>query len=774
MIKKKSLCVLLSIIFLNFFGFIDNSYAFDSGINESYNIEESFEVSKEENINNIENSNDIEMLAPTYQLSEYSLIKIQGYASNEVNGYNKRKITEQFDSNLQKYDYDTNFKTDYYYDRNYDIIITMYQYGYGLTTSYINHPDYKMSSYGSIYDTVLDSYNGVKAFKQDYVIRNIDEGVSNIKLTLKGNSNISPIKNFERVINIKLMDNRSEAPTTPKIIVNPSNIEEYLLTGVDNTMEYRLRNNSDKGVWGEWIDCDSNGVQIQVSSSSKIYQVRYKATETTEESKVKEFIVSTRGSAPSNVNIDWNTETIENLDTNMEISFDNESYKRVTEDMIKSSVTNYIDEITGSEPLKIKIRYAATEQKVPSNVKEIDIYQRDEEPKGIILNPNTYVVSGTTTSMQYLVENEEKWTSVAKSTVDLSKYASDKPVTVKFRTKKSSNKSPSKSVLISLPALSEAPSNLKLNYSDETVSGFSQDKQYQYRTTSTGSWSKVSIKDNVFSISTLIPSSGEKLLQIRIAPTENTQISQSWKVTLSARPVVSDECKLIYNDVSHAGKAVLVGADSNLEYKIDSEENWKVCPNTDLVFDLPSTSTKKLYIRVKTTDNSFSSKQKTLTIYSNSTTTPSVSLNTSTESITVNSKMEYKEENGEYKPVPDDVKSINLTDVIDKLSGSESKTYTFRYMATETRPCSKEKILTLVARREAPKSIVYSVDTKTISGASSNMQYREVGKTTWKTASSKPFSVASIVGDRTDVVLEFRFSPTSTLVGSYIEKVNCF
>ena len=402
MIKKKTLCLLLSIIFLNFFGFIDNSYAFDSEINESYNIEENFEVNKEENINNIENSNDIEMLAPTYQLSEYSLIKIRGYGLKDLNG-NKRSLTEQFDSNLQKYDYDTNFKTDYYYDRNRDIIITMYQYGYGLTTSYINHPDYKMSSYGSIYDTVLDSYNGVKAFKQDYVIRNIDEGVSNIKLTLKGNSNISPIKNFERVINIKLMDNRSAAPTTPKIIVNPSNVEEYLLTGVDNTMEYRLRNNSDKGVWGEWIDCDSNGVQIQVSSSSKIYQVRYKATETTEESKVKEFIVSTRGSAPSDVNIDWNTETIENLDTSMEISFDNEPYKRVTEDMIKSSVTNYIDEITGSEPLKIKIRYAATEQKVPSNVKEIDIYQRDEEPKGIILNPNTYVVSGTTTSMQYLV-----------------------------------------------------------------------------------------------------------------------------------------------------------------------------------------------------------------------------------------------------------------------------------------------------------------------------------------------------------------------------------
>lgn len=134
MIKKKSLCVLLSIIFLNFFGFIDNSYAFDSGINENYNIEESFEVNKEENINNIENSNDIEVLAPTYPLSEYSLIKIQGYASNEVDGYNKRRITEQFDSNLQKYDYDTNFKTDYYYDRNRDIIITMYQYGYGYTT----------------------------------------------------------------------------------------------------------------------------------------------------------------------------------------------------------------------------------------------------------------------------------------------------------------------------------------------------------------------------------------------------------------------------------------------------------------------------------------------------------------------------------------------------------------------------------------------------------------------------------------------------------------
>lgn len=99
MIKKKSLCVLLSIIFLNFFGFIDNSYAFDSGINESYNIEESFEVNKEENISNIENSNDIEVLAPTYPLSEYSLIKIRGYGLKDLNG-DKRSLIEQFDSNL--------------------------------------------------------------------------------------------------------------------------------------------------------------------------------------------------------------------------------------------------------------------------------------------------------------------------------------------------------------------------------------------------------------------------------------------------------------------------------------------------------------------------------------------------------------------------------------------------------------------------------------------------------------------------------------------------
>lgn len=712
----------------------------------------------------------IEPKAPTYDLVRYELVQIKGKGSLTPNGP-KRDLYEPFDRNMQQHSDYADFTTKYYYDRSQPITVTFYQDGYGNGTGFpAPTAEYRIDSERRPYDYTLDSYGGVKTFKFDEVITNIDTSISELNLSSTAWSRGVNRRKWVRKLTINLMDDRSQAPETVKVTVNPNNTEEYLLVGIDDTMEYRSRTESGRE-WSDWTPCTGNEMSIPVPTSDMLYQVRYRATDTEKESQCVTLNVGEGGTAPA-VSIDWKDESFKGLEVGMEMAIEGQPYVTVTDEMIQQGVAPFVDQITGSDPVVLKIRQAATETSIPSKAKEIKLYAREPQPTGIMLDSNTYIVSGVSSSMQYMGPDDKTWRSISTKTVNLSEYASgSQEVAVKFRTKNTSTTSPSKPVIVTLPTLAPAPSTLKVDYMNECVTGFDSNVKYQYRL-GTGSWQSVSLKNGSFSISSLISTSSDKVLSIRTAPATGSQMSDAWTVTLPAKPKTPTDCKFIYNDVDNIGKAVFVGTSSDWEYQISGDKTWTPCISNQMIFELPEDN-KTFYVRVKATDTAFASNKKTLTLYAPGT-APSASLSTSKETISVNNKMEYKIDDGEYISVSDEMKSMPMSDYIDSISGEDSLQFTFRYKNTETRPSSKEKVVTIIPRREAPSTVVYDKDTQMISGTTSSMQYREKGTETWKTASSKPFSVETIIGDRTEVELEFRYSYTTKLVASKIVTVKCY
>lgn len=175
---------------------------------------------------------------------------------------------------------------------------------------------------------------------------------------------------------------------------------------------------------------------------------------------------------------------------------------------------------------------------------------------------------------------------------------------------------------------------------------------------------------------------------------------------------------------------------------------------------------------MKSTASSFASYNKALTLYAPGS-APKNSLNITTETLSLAATIEYRIDNGSYTTLPSGTTTFVATDLINALSGSDTRQITIRFAATAVKPASKEKVITLVARRAAPSTVVYNASNQTVSGTSSAMQYRVAGTASWLDIIRTSFSVASLLDGNTNVVLEFRFKPTSGLVGSYIQQVIC-
>lgn len=101
--------------------------------------------------------------------------------------------------------------------------------------------------------------------------------------------------------------------------------------------------------------------------------------------------------------------------------------------MIEKGVTPFLDQITGKDPVTLKIRYAATQEKPSSQIRTVNLYVRAPMPTNLTIDDNTYIVSGVDSNMQYLAPTETYWRSVSGRTVDVSSYAkSDSSVTILF------------------------------------------------------------------------------------------------------------------------------------------------------------------------------------------------------------------------------------------------------------------------------------------------------------------------------------------------------
>lgn len=270
-------------------------------------------------------------------------------------------------------------------------------------------------------------------------------------------------------------------------------------------------------------------------------------------------------------------------------------------------------------------------------------------------------------------------------------------------------------------------------------------------------------------MSNYISNSSDRTLRIRLKGSSVNKLSSPWEVQIPPCPEAPTTCKFIFNNPSYVDKAVLVGTTSDLEYTMTSSTTWVTCEDSETVLDLP-TSTKTYYFRKKSDGNTFPSMQQKVLLYAPDS-APHVPISMRNEEIYLKRNTEYCIDDGEYTLLTEN-KTLSLTDYIESLSGSNTCVIKVRYSVTDQKPASRAYIMCLNARRAAPTTVTYFARNNTISGATKDMEYREVGTERWYyISSSSPFSVISILNERPNVVLEFRYKFTTTLPASYSQQV---
>lgn len=695
-------------------------------------------------------------MAAAQPMTQYMLYSVKGYVrvSNDPDAELQQR-TEYLDLSAQRYQRSTTHTTNYYFDSSQPVVLTYWQENYGYTSRIDRFSNLYDVTSSTTYGEILGSDGGAISWYSDDNIFNIDPALSELYLETTAHDRQNPRTEWTRNITIRFIDDRENGPTSLSFVLDSNNPEQYILHGVDSTMEYRLSTQS------AWTSCTDETMTFAVPSANTVYQVRYKATETSSESKFSTVTLPKRPSAPS-VSVNWVDESFAGLTTSMEYSFADSNYAPVTSEMVSSGIDPFLELVTGTDPLILKIRNPATSTIPASSVVSITLYPRGAEPTGITVDPNTYIASGVSSTMQYLGAGDISWKSISSSTVNLSNYAlAGQEATVLFRTKSTSSTSVSKPVSITLPALADTPV-LFLDYANEKVTGFQSGLSYQYRI-GTGSWTSFTPTNLEYSISSKISTSSEKVLSIRVAGNSTTQQSNPWTVTLPIRPATPSTCAFVYNDPTNVGKAVLTGLTNDLEYQLKGADSWTTGDGSLIVFDLPSSSTT-YYVRVKSTDSSFASNTKSLTL-SKPGSAPSCSYSTTTELISsLSTAMEMKIGNGVYTPVTGT--TFSTTSLLDNISSGSTLTISIRKIATESAPASLDKVFTLYARSTAPSTLVYNAAANSISGCSSSMQYRLESATSWTSISGATLNLQSSASPDQDVKVYVRMKPTSTAAAS--------
>ncbi|GEM_PF-4848274 len=232
---------------------------------------------------------------------------------------------------------------------------------------------------------------------------------------------------------------------------------------------------------------------------------------------------------------------------------------------------------------------------------------------------------------------------------------------------------------------------------------------------------------------------------------------------------------MVYNDPdTPETQALLKNISTTMEYYEASEKIWHPVMDETVIFDISQIKKdSNVYIREKATEAEFAGTSRSLTLYAYRS-APSSSLNVSTETITsLSSSYEYRINGGEFTPNESGT-SMSVSDIADALAPGETWVIDIRYMRTATRPISAIKTLTVYPRPEAPQGMTYDPGTFILSGVSKTMQYREVGKSSWKTISSTTVNLKTLVNNRSDVQIEVRYKVSGNVFVSDMTVVNLY
>ena len=545
------------------------------------------------------------------------------------------------------------------------------------------------------------------------------------------------------------IDDRPAAPAQP-VLVYDLVVDNAVVTGVDSSMEYRLRNDSN------WTPCTSN-MLMAIPAKTQDYLVRYAATE----SITRPFKLKSAGSAPS-CSYSTSTETITKVSDAMEVKYGSGAYVPIAPAATTLNISSAIDPIPTGQTLQVSVRSQASATDPASKDKVFTVNSRLAAPTTIVYNPVSISCTGVTSSMEYSVDNGATWKAVSGSTLNLEAAASSASnVDVGIRYKATTNNAASLPVIVTIAQLLPGPTGV-INFADETITGLANGS-YQYSTNGT-SWSAITVSNGIIDVSGKI-SSSPVTYYLRKAATPTTPISGYTAFALPARPAAPSTPAFVYNDVNNPDKVVLTGIDNSMQYKKTSNGAWVDITTSTILFD-PETSTNTYYVRIKADSQSFASANKNISMASKPT-APSCSYSTTTEMITsLSDAMEIRYNGGAYATVTTGVTTLDMSSLVNGLTTGQTMVINVRKKATATAPAGTDKVFTLYPRLAAPTTIAYNPVSISCTGVASSMEYSIDNGATWKAVSGTTLSLETAASPTNTVDVKIRYKATSSNAAS--------
>lgn len=612
------------------------------------------------------------------------------------------------------------------------------------------------------------STGAVIEWRHPYKFSNIDPDISRLVIRATGKPIQTSISDlYERIIIVNFDDHRGPAPESPTFAMSSTNPNKYTLAGVDSTMEYRLKEGK------TWTSCADSEMIFDVPNQLTKYYVRYKATASTKESQVKEIAMTTIPGAPD-VSYSTTTEKFSGITKNMEISINDASFIPVTDEIIETGVTPYIDALSTTSG-SIKVRKIATATSPVSRQTVLNIYPRRAMPTGLKLDPNTYVLTGVTSEMQYRGEGKN-WDGVGyiSKSLYLVNYAKeDMEGFVEVRMAAGKTSSASLPQKITLQKMSPKISGLTIDYHGEVITGFNPNEKYLYKESNFSSWSSADVVNGKMNVASIASISKEVTLDLRQASSSHAPIGAITKITLPKVLPAPTAAKFVYNISSNIENAVLINVPENMEYR-ESGKEWISGNSKGNEIKLPQRTVAQYYVRVKATDNSFPSKQQSLQMFGK-VGEPEVTYNSTTEMLSgIKNTMEYSINGAGYIKIGSQT-ALDLSSIIDSIKQGEITTLTVRTMPAEKYPVSKEKVYKLYPRKAEPTGLVFDKVNSKLTGVNGSMQFREAGTKEWKPIyETKELNLKTFINGRTNVVLEVRYAPKSNSSASKSTRVNLY
>lgn len=718
---------------------------------------EQIENSQQENTESEEEQQDIQEKAAIVQnvLTDYYGVYIES-KSEELDENNKRKtIKELIDgkgSVMQKYTYYS--KQEHY---NNEVIVKVRTEGNGINEK-IKLSAGKFGFCESYNEKVDPTNNALLVHSVDYLIINLDPEAKQVILECSIDDPQKFDKTITRIFVIKLKGSEAtedtpSAPATPQFVTD-SEGTGLLLMGVDSGMEYR------KEETNTWTDCTDNYVAFEAPEKNTNYYVRYKANGDTPASLATKVTAYARPAAPI-FSINVATEKFSQaggfkFDKTYEMKIDNGNYFDVTDEIIENGASLLLDDVPAGTPQILYIRKKATDT-IPAGFEtQIKLLPRAAMPN-VQYNKVTFQLTGVAAGMEYLPSTKTNWISISKD-FSLESFANtENEVEVKVRTKQTTTNSASRPYVFTIPKLSPAPT-WEIDYKNELLKGFIPNQTYEWRAFNTKVWK--TFQGPSVPISELGYTSGGVNIYVRRPQTATEAYSGAAYITIPHRvngPTVSFSC----NDPRYKDDVVITDINNTMEYSLDLGKTWNNVTGTEMVTDFRNVK-YKIYFRYKATDTAFYSNTYILTIGLRGT-APTSYINTVSEILNTTSNMEYSYDNVNYKPCTG---NMDMKTVIDAIPRGQTKNIYIRKAATKTSPYSLTKTIIMYARREKPTTPKYDSATQTLSGLTSDMAYKAVSDTTWRTTKLNSVNLTTYMKNYPNDSIEVRYKATSTASAS--------